>query len=134
MQELRWPTYALRDLVLDAAVPDERGALRIRDVHGREYLDAVNGIGCAPLGHGHARWVAALHAQMLRLGAAANSFTTGPQQRFAAAIAARMPIRDARVFLAARGPRRPRRRSSWRCARPAGARSSRSSAPSTGAR
>lgn len=103
MQELRWPTYALRDLVLDAAVPDERGSLRVRDVHGREYLDAVNGIGCAPLGHGHARWVAALHAQMLRLGAAANSFTTEPQQRFAAAIAARMPIREARVFLASSG-------------------------------
>jgi len=103
MQELRWPTYALRDLVLDAAVPDERGSLRVRDDHGREYLDAVNGIGCAPLGHGHPRWVAAMHAQMVRLGAAANSFATAPQQRFAAEIAARMPVPDARVFLASSG-------------------------------
>lgn len=103
MQELRWPTYALRDLVLDAAVPDERGSLRVRDTQGRIYLDAVNGVGCAPLGHAHPRWVAAVHAQMQRLFAAANSFTTEPQQRFAAALAERMPITDARVFLATTG-------------------------------
>lgn len=103
MQELRWPTYALRDLVLDAAVPDERGSLRVRDTQGREYLDAVNGVGCAPLGHAHPRWVAAMHAQMQRLFAAANSFTTAPQQRFAAALIERMPLVDARVFLATTG-------------------------------
>lgn len=103
MQELRWPTYALRDLVLDAAVPDERGSLRVRDTQGRAYLDAVNGVGCAPLGHAHPRWVAALHAQMQRLFAAANSFTTAPQQRFAAALIERMPLVDARVFLATTG-------------------------------
>lgn len=103
MQELRWPTYALRDLVLDAAVPDERGSLRVRDGAGRVYLDAINGIGCAPLGHAHPRWVAALHAQMQRLSAAANSFATEPQRRFVAAIAARMPVVDARVFLATTG-------------------------------
>jgi acetylornithine/N-succinyldiaminopimelate aminotransferase len=103
MQELRWPTYALRDLALDAAVPDERGSLRVRDAAGRVYLDAINGIGCAPLGHAHPRWAAAITAQMQRLSAAANSFTTEPQQRFAAAIAARMPVVDARVFLATTG-------------------------------
>lgn len=103
MQELRWPTYALRDLVLDAAVPDERGSLRVRDTQGRVFLDAVNGVGCAPLGHAHPRWVAAMHAQMQRLFAAANSFTTAPQQRFAAALIERMPLVDARVFLATTG-------------------------------
>ncbi|HEY8378774.1 MAG TPA: aminotransferase class III-fold pyridoxal phosphate-dependent enzyme [Nannocystis sp.] len=103
MQELRWPTYALRDLVLDAAVPDERGSLRVRDASGRVYLDAVTGVGCAPLGHAHPRWVAALHAQMQRLTAAANSFSTAPQQQFAAALVARMPVVDARVFLATTG-------------------------------
>jgi len=103
MQELRWPTYALRDLVLDAAVPDESGSLRVRDTQGRVFLDAVNGVGCAPLGHAHPRWVAAMHAQMQRLFAAANSFTTAPQQRFAAALIERMPLVDARVFLATTG-------------------------------
>src|SRR5690606_15505028 len=103
MEELRWPTYALRDLTLDAAVPDARGSLRVRDSAGREYLDAINGIGCAPLGHAHPRWVEALHRQMQRLSAAANSFATEPQQRFVAAIARRMPVVDARVFLANTG-------------------------------
>lgn len=103
MQELRWPTYALRDLILDAAVPDERGSLRVRDTLGRVYIDAVNGVGCAPLGHAHPRWVAAVHAQMQRLFAAANSFSTEPQQRFAAALIERMPVTDARVFLATTG-------------------------------
>lgn len=103
MHELRWPTYALRDIVLDAAVPDERGALRVRDTQGRVYLDAVNGVGCAPLGHAHPRWVAAVHAQMQRLSAAANSFTTEAQQRFAAALIERMPLADARVFIATTG-------------------------------
>ncbi|PCC71000.1 acetylornithine aminotransferase [Nannocystis exedens] len=103
MQELRWPTYALRDLVLDAAVPDERGSLRVRDSAGRVYLDAVNGVGCAPLGHAHPRWVEALTAQMQRLSAAANSFSTEPQRRFAAALVARMPVPDARAFIATTG-------------------------------
>lgn len=103
MHELRWPTYALRDIVLDAAVPDERGALRVRDTQGRVYLDAVNGVGCAPLGHAHPRWVAAVHAQTQRLFAAANSFTTEAQQRFAAALIERMPLADARVFIATTG-------------------------------
>jgi acetylornithine/succinyldiaminopimelate/putrescine aminotransferase len=84
-------------------VPDERGSLRVRDTQGRVFLDAVNGVGCAPLGHAHPRWVAAVHAQMQRLFAAANSFTTAPQQRFAAALIERMPLVDARVFLATTG-------------------------------
>lgn len=103
MQDLRWPTYALRDVTLDRAEPDEHGALRVIDSEGRSYLDAVNGVGCAPLGHNHPRWVAAVHAQLQRLTSAANSFTTAPQQVLAHKLAERFPIRDARVFLGSSG-------------------------------
>ena len=95
MQDLRWPTYALRDVTLERAEPHERGGLRVIDSEGRSYLDAVNGVGCAPLGHGHPRWVAAVHAQMQRLTAAANSFTSGPQQALARQLAERFPVRAA---------------------------------------
>ena len=103
MQDLRWPTYALRDVILERAEPHERGGLRVIDSAGRSYLDAVNGVGCAPLGHGHPRWVAAMHAQMQRLSAAANSFTSGPQQALARQLAERFPILDARCFLGSSG-------------------------------
>ena len=103
MQDLRWPTYALRDVTLDRAEPHERGALRVLDSEGRSYLDAVNGVGCAPLGHGHPRWVAALTAQAQRLAAAANSFTSAPQQALARRLAERLPVTDARSFFGSSG-------------------------------
>jgi len=103
MQDLRWPTYALRDVTLDRAEPDERGALRVLDSAGRVYLDAINGVGCAPLGHGHPRWVAALTAQMQRLAAAANSFTSAPQQALARRLAEAFPVTDARSFFGSSG-------------------------------
>jgi acetylornithine/succinyldiaminopimelate/putrescine aminotransferase len=103
MQDLRWPTYALRDVVLERAEPDDRGSLRVRDVHGRVYLDAVNGVGCVPQGHGHARWVAAVHAQLQTLVAAANSFTSTPQQQLGARLAAMLPVDDARTFFGSTG-------------------------------
>jgi acetylornithine/succinyldiaminopimelate/putrescine aminotransferase len=100
MQDRRWPTYALRNVTLEAFVPDAsgRGSMRVRDTEGNEYLDAIGGIGCLPLGHGHPRWIEALHAQMQRLVAAAGPFWTEPQQRLAAELVARSPVRDARVF------------------------------------
>jgi acetylornithine/succinyldiaminopimelate/putrescine aminotransferase len=73
------------------------------DSAGRSYLDAVNGVGCAPLGHGHPRWVAALAAQAQRLAAAANSFTSAPQQALAQRLAERFPITDARSFFGSSG-------------------------------
>ncbi|MBA3548028.1 MAG: aspartate aminotransferase family protein [Nannocystis sp.] len=103
MHDLRWPTYALRDVTLDRAEQHEHGALRVLDSEGRSYLDAVNGVGCAPLGHGHPRWVAALTAQMQRLVAAANSFTTAPQQVLAQQLAERFPVTDARSFFGSSG-------------------------------
>jgi acetylornithine/succinyldiaminopimelate/putrescine aminotransferase len=100
MQDRRWPTYAPRNVTLDAFVPDAsgRGSMRVRDTDGREYLDAIGGIGCLPLGHGHPRWIAALHAQMQKLVAAAGPFWTEPQQQLAAELVARSPVQDGRVF------------------------------------
>ncbi|HET6585123.1 MAG TPA: aminotransferase class III-fold pyridoxal phosphate-dependent enzyme [Nannocystaceae bacterium] len=102
MQDLRWPTYAVRHLQLDTAVlesaPPGKGALRVRDQAGNEYLDAVGGIGCLPLGHGHPRWIAAIEAQMRKLVAAAGTFYTEPQQTLARELARRVPLADARAF------------------------------------
>jgi acetylornithine/N-succinyldiaminopimelate aminotransferase len=99
----RWPTYATRDIVLDTAAsdrdPEGRGSLWVRDTEGREFLDAVGGIGCLPLGHAHPKWVAAVSAQAGKLAAAAASFVTAPQQALVRELVARVPIPDARVFL-----------------------------------
>ena len=71
---LRWPTYAMRDVVLrGAAESDDHGSLFVVDTEGNRYLDAVAGIGCAVLGHGHPRFVAALTSQASRLVASANT-------------------------------------------------------------
>ncbi len=103
MQDLRWPTYANRNLVLDAAVFDDvepgRGSMRVRDREGKVYLDAVGGIGCLPLGHGHPKWIAAIEAQMRKLVAAAGTFWTEPQQQLAGELARRMPWADTRSFI-----------------------------------
>ncbi|MBK8261477.1 MAG: aspartate aminotransferase family protein [Nannocystis sp.] len=99
MQDLRWPTYASREITLEAATPDgEGGAMHLVDTEGKVYLDAVTGVGCAPLGHAHPLWVEAIHHQLQRLTTAANTFFTGPQQRLAARLAALFPIDDARTF------------------------------------
>ncbi|MBX7078612.1 MAG: aminotransferase class III-fold pyridoxal phosphate-dependent enzyme [Nannocystaceae bacterium] len=103
MQDLRWPTYAARNIVLDAAVFDDvptgRGSMRVRDSEGKVYLDAVGGIGCLPLGHGHPRWIAAIEAQMRKLVAAAGTFYTAPQQELAAELARRVALPQARTFI-----------------------------------
>lgn len=104
--DLRWPTYgAGRGITLEEAVfeAERSSALRLRDSEGRVYLDAVAGIGCAVLGHGHRRWVDAISTQLSKLASASNTFTTGPQQRLAAALAERFPIDDCRSFFANTG-------------------------------
>ncbi len=102
MKDRRWPTYPPRNITLVQAVPDpahpEAGSLRVRDSEGREYLDAVVGIGCLPQGHLHPRWNEEVQAQMQRLVASAGTFWTEPQQALANALTERVPIDDARVF------------------------------------
>lgn len=102
MQDRRWPTYKPRNIVLDAAVApegDARGSIYIKDTEGNEYLDAMCGIGCLPLGHGHPGLAQAVHAQMLRLTAAAGTLWTEPQRALVAELLERTPIPGGRVFL-----------------------------------
>ena len=74
MTDLRWPTYGLRNVTLEAAQPDgEGGSMHVVDSDGNVYLDAMTGVGCAPLGHAHPLWVEAIERQMRRLSTAANS-------------------------------------------------------------
>jgi len=77
--------------------------MRLRATDGTEYLDAIGGIGCAALGHAHPLWVEAIHRQLGRLAASANSFHTAPQQQLAARLIDLFPIADARVFFATTG-------------------------------
>jgi acetylornithine/N-succinyldiaminopimelate aminotransferase len=104
-QELRWPTYAGRGILLDAPVFDSghAGALRVRDSEGKVYIDAVAGIGTAVLGHGHPAWVEAITRQLERLAGVANTFRHTPQQQLAARLAELFPIDDCRSFFANSG-------------------------------
>jgi acetylornithine/N-succinyldiaminopimelate aminotransferase len=102
MQDRRWPTYPPRNIVLDAALPPDdggRGSIYVKDTEGRVYLDAMCGIGCLPLGHGHPGLADAVHQQLLRLTAAAGTVYTEPQQALVSELVARTPIPDGRVFL-----------------------------------
>jgi acetylornithine/N-succinyldiaminopimelate aminotransferase len=102
MQDRRWPTYLPRNIVLDGAVPPDdggRGSIYVKDTEGRVYLDAMCGIGCLPLGHGHPGLADAVREQMMRLGAAAGTLYTEPQQALVNELVARTPIPDGRVFL-----------------------------------
>jgi acetylornithine/N-succinyldiaminopimelate aminotransferase len=101
-EDLRWPTYPARGVTLDAAVfePGRRGgALRVRDVDGKVYLDGVAGVGSAVLGHGHPAWVEAIHGQLRKLGAVANTFRHEPQQQLAGLLSELFPIASGRSFL-----------------------------------
>lgn len=103
MQDLRWPTYAPRNVTLESAVAERaepgRGSFYVRDAEGNVYLDAIMGIGCGPLGHAHPKWVAALHEQAAKLTLAAGTFWTKPNADFVAEINSRVPLKDARSFI-----------------------------------
>lgn len=99
MEDLRWPTYKPRGIVLEEVVrSDSGGSARLRDADGREYLDCIGGIGCAPLGHSHPAWTDAVSRQAPRLTISANSFYTAPQQQLASRLRELFPVEDARVF------------------------------------
>ncbi len=101
--DVRWPTYPLRNTVLTEGVAEKadpgKGSCYVRDADGNVYLDAIGGIGCNPLGHGHPKFVAAMHEQLGRLAVAAGSFWTEPQLQLAAELVKRSSIPDARVFI-----------------------------------
>jgi acetylornithine/succinyldiaminopimelate/putrescine aminotransferase len=104
-EDLRWPTYPGHGpglgIVLEAAVFDEGrvgGAFRVRDSSGKIYLDAIAGIGTAVLGHAHPAWVEAIHRQLEKLSAVANTYGHVPQQQLAARLGELFPIDGGRSF------------------------------------
>lgn len=101
MQELRWPTYPIKDVLLESGT--EPGGMYLRDTQGKEYLDAVAGIGCAVLGHGHPKWVAAIQAQLGKIASMANSFRSEPSLQLAERLIGISPVQDGRVFFANTG-------------------------------
>jgi len=108
----------------------------ITDVDGNTFLDWSGGIGCLNVGHTNAAVSAALHAQVDRF--LHTDFTIVPYESYvelAERITARSPISgpNKAAFLTP-APRRSRTRSRSPATRPAGPRSSRSTAPSTAAR
>jgi acetylornithine/succinyldiaminopimelate/putrescine aminotransferase len=103
MQDLRWPTYRPRGIVLEQAIASDRGSSRLRDVEGREFLDAIGGIGCCPVGHAHPAWVDAVSTQLSKLSASANTFFTQPQQLLASRLRELFPVDDARAFFCSTG-------------------------------
>lgn len=102
MQDWRWPTYRPRNITLARVVHEgdnpNRGAVRIEATDGKQYLDAVGGIGCLPLGHSPKRWVEAMTEQMNTMMIAAGPFWTEVNQSLAKRIVDMSPVKDGRVF------------------------------------
>jgi acetylornithine/N-succinyldiaminopimelate aminotransferase len=88
------PVYAR-----SSVIPVRGQGTRLWDAEGREYVDAVGGLGALSLGHAHPRWVAAVVDAARTLGLTSNLFATKPQAELAGRLADLAPIPDARVFL-----------------------------------
>lgn len=102
MQDWRWPTYRPRNITLERVVHEDdnpnRGAVRMQAADGKQYLDAVGGIGCLPLGHSPKRWVEAMTEQMNTMMIAAGPFWTEVNLALAKRIVDLAPVKDGRVF------------------------------------
>ena len=71
---------------LPIALSHGRG-VRVWDVNGREYLDALAGIAVNTLGHGHPRLVPALQDQIAKLIHTSNYYHVPNQEKLAAKLA-----------------------------------------------
>ncbi len=82
---------------------EARGA-NVLDVDGNRYVDLTSGFGVALVGHRHPAVVAAVRRQAARLLHALGDVHGHPQRvAVAAALVARAPLPDARVYFAASG-------------------------------
>ena len=83
----------------DRPVAVRASGCTIVDADGREYLDGAGGAIASSIGHGRPEVVAAMSAQAAAVEYVhATQFTTEAVDRFASAVAAVVPIDDARVF------------------------------------
>ncbi|HVS04124.1 MAG TPA: aspartate aminotransferase family protein [Thermoanaerobaculia bacterium] len=82
---------------------EARGA-NVLDVDGNRYVDLTSGFGAATVGHRHPRVVAAVRRQSARLLHGLGDVQAHPARvALAAALAARAPLPEARVYFAVSG-------------------------------
>jgi acetylornithine/N-succinyldiaminopimelate aminotransferase len=75
---------------------------RVWDADGREYLDLVAGVAVSALGHAHPNVIAAVTAQLGRLGHVSNLYLNEPQVLLAERLVELLEL-DARVFFSNSG-------------------------------
>ena len=74
----------------------ERGqGVRVWDVNGKEYLDALGGIAVNTLGHNHPKLVPALHDQLTKLIHTSNYYYVPGQEKLAALLVERSNMTNA---------------------------------------
>ncbi|QEA14395.1 aspartate aminotransferase family protein [Comamonas flocculans] len=88
------PTAAMASHVMNTynrvPIALERGkGVRVWDINGKEYLDALAGIAVSTLGHDHPRLVPALQEQLARLIHCSNYYQVPGQERLAALLCER---------------------------------------------
>src|SRR3954470_2041277 len=101
-----WHPFADMGAVSQNELLIERGeGVYVFDAEGRRYLDGTASLWYANLGHGRAEIADAVAAQMKRLEAYSTfgEFSNRPANELCAALAARAPMEDARVFLGSGG-------------------------------
>ncbi len=88
-----------RSLTHDIPQADFATGATIVDTNGKTYLDASSGAAVSSLGHGNARVIAAIKAQLDRMAFAHNSFLTSePAERLAEKLSIKAPGGAWRVY------------------------------------
>jgi len=100
------PFTSVADLMREGpTVIAEGQGVRVKDIHGQEYLDGMAGLWCVNLGYGRSEICDAIAAQSKKLSFfhAFNSMSTDVAIECAEALLARAPAPMARVFFGASG-------------------------------
>lgn len=100
------PFTSIADLEKDGpTIMVEGKGVRVRDVHGQEYLDGMAGLWCVNLGYGRREIVDAIAQQSERLSFfhTFNGMTTDVVAECADALLKRAPVPMSRVFFGASG-------------------------------
>lgn len=93
-----------RHLHQQPAVAVSASGIRIRDLAGREFMDASGGAAVSCLGHGHPDVLAAMHAQIDRVAYAHTSFfTTEVAEQLATHLVANAPAGMSHAYLVSGG-------------------------------